>query len=276
MIDDGPYHAGARSMQERAGVVAQADRNARAVRSDVPDVAAAFLAEQPFVVVGSVDTAGRVWCSLLTGRPGFVRAVGDRVVALAAHPAPGDPLEAVVDGDPVGLLAIEPTSRRRMRVNGSARTATIGHLFVDVDEVISNCPKWITRRDVGALDRPAPPMHVTGAVLTPGQADLVRAADTFFLATTAPGAGVDASHRGGAPGFVTVVGDDRLVWPDLPGNAMFLSLGNVELDPHAGVLVVDWTTGATLQLTGRAHVVWRGADERVVVFDVDEVRQSDI
>jgi uncharacterized protein len=274
MIDHGPYHAGARSMQERAGVVAQADRNGRAIRRDVPDVAAAFLAEQPFVVVASVDGAGRVWCSVLTGRPGFVRAVDDRVVAVAARPAAGDPLAAVADGDPVGLLAIEPTSRRRMRVNGVARTAPDGHLRVDVEEVISNCPKWITRRDVGVLGREVATTHVTGATLDPGQAELVRRADTFFLATTAPGDGVDASHRGGAPGFVAVVGDDRLVWPDLPGNAMFLSLGNLELDPHAGVLVVDWSTGATLQLTGRAHVDWRGADERVVVFDVDEVRQS--
>jgi uncharacterized protein len=274
MSDDSPYHAGARSMQARAGVVAQADRNARAVRDDVPDVAAAFLAVQPFVVVGSVDGGGRVWCSLLTGSPGFLRAVGDRVVAIAARPRAGDPLEAVADGERVGLLAIEPMSRRRMRVNGVARTAPDGRLLVDVEEVISNCPKWITRRDVRALDRQAPPTRVTGTALTPDQADVVRAADTFFLATTAPGAGVDASHRGGAPGFVAVVGDDRLVWPDLPGNAMFLSLGNLELDPHAGVLVVDWSTGSTLQLTGHAHVDWRGADERVVVFDVDEVRQS--
>jgi hypothetical protein len=54
---------------------------------------------------------------------------------------------------------------------------------------------------------------------------------------------------------------------------MFLSLGNLELSPEAGILVVDWRTGGTLQLTGRAHVEWAAPGERTVRFEVDEVRE---
>ena len=59
----------------------------------------------------------------------------------------------------------------------------------------------------------------------------------------------------------------------LPGNAMFLSLGNLEARPEAGVLVVDWRTGATLQVTGRAHVGWDAPDDRTVALAVEEVRE---
>ena len=74
-------------------------------------------------------------------------------------------------------------------------------------------------------------------------------------------------------GFVTVAAD-RLAWTDAPGNAMFLSLGNLAVEPMAGILVIDWPTGATLQLTGRAAVEWRSADHRTVHFAVDEVRET--
>jgi uncharacterized protein len=267
---DWPYHAGARAVQARAGVVERAERIGRAVRRDVPDAAATFLEEQPFVVVGWVDPADRVWCSLVAGPRGFLHAVDDRQVAVDARPVAGDPLEALADGDPVGLLAIEPATRRRLRVNGTASTTPRGFV-VAVDELIANCPRFITPREVGAVAR-GRSSRDTGTSLTPDQVATIEAADTFFLATTAPGAGVDASHRGGDPGFVRVAGD-RLTWPDFPGNAMFLSLGNLELDHRAGVLVVDWSTGAALQLTGRAHVEWDGED-RTVVFAVEAVRET--
>ena len=37
---------------------------------------------------------------------------------------------------------------------------------------------------------------------------------------------------------------------------MFQTLGNLEVDPHAGLLFVDWERGDTLQLSGRATVIW--------------------
>lgn len=266
------YHEGERAVQRRAGVVAQADRNARVVVTEIPDLARDFLAEQPFVVVGSADDGERVWCSVLSGPPGFLRAPDEHTVEIDATPAPDDPLALVPDGAEVGLLAIQPPTRRRMRVNGPMWRTPTGTLAVRADEVISNCPRFITRREVGVL---APAVSSSRSTrLTPTQREWLTGTDTFFVATAAPGGGVDASHRGGEPGFVRVDGADRLVWPDYSGNAMFLTLGNLELNPAAGVLVVDWESGSTLQLTGRAVVEWRGADDRSIVFDVEEVREA--
>ncbi|HZM30707.1 MAG TPA: pyridoxamine 5'-phosphate oxidase family protein [Acidimicrobiales bacterium] len=274
------YHAGSRAVQARAGVLDQADRNARGVGRHVPEVVAEFLADQPLVVVGGTDAAERVWCSLLAGSPGFARAPDAGTVEIDARFPDGDPLAGLgrAGGEPVGLLAIEPATRRRVRINGVARRTADGRLQVATDEVFGNCPKYITRRDVGPAARgragaiEAGAGATIGTALTPAQQAAVAAADTFFLATVGPDGGVDASHRGGEPGFVAVAAD-RLAWGDARGNAMFLSLGNLEDRPEAGVLVVDWRTGASLQVTGRAHVAWAAPDDRTVVLAVDEVRE---
>jgi hypothetical protein len=72
--------------------------------------------------------------------------------------------------------------------------------------------------------------------------------------------------------------DHRLVWPDYSGNTMFQTLGNISVNPQAGLLFIDFVTRRTLQLTGRARIIWElehdaefPGVERLVEFDVDEV-----
>ena len=81
------------------------------------------------------------------------------------------------------------------------------------------------------------------AALSPDQRAWITAADTFFVATHAAGLGADVSHRGGHPGFVSVTDEGRLTWPDYPGNSMYMTLGNLELEPRAGLLFLDWDRG---------------------------------
>ena len=108
--------------------------------------------------------------------------------------------------------------------------------------------------------------------------DLISRADTFFLGTTDPGRGADASHRGGAPGFVRV-DDAGLWWPDHRGNNMFNSLGNLEVNPEAALLFLDLTSGRTLHLSGRGEVEWgragrTGDDDstgRIVRFSLERL-----
>ncbi|HVQ65259.1 MAG TPA: pyridoxamine 5'-phosphate oxidase family protein, partial [Terriglobia bacterium] len=65
--------------------------------------------------------------------------------------------------------------------------------------------------------------------------------------------------------------------PDYFGNTMFQTLGNITVNPQAGLLFIDFKSGRTLQLTGRARILWdrehiaefAGA-ERLVEFDIDE------
>jgi len=62
---------------------------------------------------------------------------------------------------------------------------------------------------------------------------------------------MDASHRGGEPGFVQVLDDNHLLWPDYAGNNHFNTLGNLLVDSRVGLLFVDFAGGHLLQLSGR-------------------------
>ncbi|MFJ8139163.1 pyridoxamine 5'-phosphate oxidase family protein [Streptomyces sp. NPDC096013] len=271
------YHAGSRAVQDRVGVREFADRVGQIIGQGIKPVAAAFLELQPLLILGAADPAtGRVWASPLAGTPGFVRATGPHQISVTGDPRPADPLaRALADADdlPVGTIALDPRTRRRMRVDGRLRR-TAGGLAIEAERVFANCPKYIQRRESyeTVADRdPARPRH--GTELTTSQAEFIAAADTFFLATVHEH-GADASHRGGNPGFVRPTSPRELVWPDYTGNAMFLSLGNLLADPRAGLLFLDWNTGTTLQLTGEARPEFDEHGERRVRFTLTEAVET--
>ena len=102
-------------------------------------------------------------------------------------------------------------------------------------------------------------------VLSEEQQTWIAGSDTFFIASHHAEGGTDVSHRGGMPGFVSVVSESKLMFPDYSGNAMFQTLGNISVNPSAGLLFVDWDKWRTLQLTGRASIVWE--TERIAAMD---------
>jgi uncharacterized protein len=272
------YHAGQRAVQRRAGDTTIAERLEHGIRPALPDAAQEFLEGLPLLFVASADPVGRVWASVLSGPPGFVDTPDDRTLAVAAHPPAGSPLaQALAAGPaPVGLLGIEPETRRRMRVNGTGTLDADG-VHVRTQQVYSNCPKYIQRRHVTAAAA-SRPRAVERERMTRADRRFVAAADTFVIATAGPDGGADASHRGGSPGFVTVHDDAHLSFPDYAGNTMYMTLGNLEANPCAGLLFLDWDTGDALQLSGRAVIDWSperaaalpGA-QRVVDFAVERV-----
>jgi hypothetical protein len=276
-----PYHRGELAVQAQAGTRPMATRLARSLQTEFPAQARAFMAAQPLLVVSTADAHERLWASVLTGAPGFLQLPDAHTLLIAARPVPGDVLATNLATDAaVGTTAIDFETRRRIRLNGRAHLTTEG-LVVKLDEVFFNCPKYIQAREWQALPAPAgpPPAGVTVPALTPELQAWITQADTFFLATANAEAGLDASHRGGLPGFVRVVDAHTLQWPDYAGNGMFQSLGNLALDPRAGLLFPDFATGNVLQLTGRARTDWDPSQarhfsgaERVLTFEVAETR----
>lgn len=234
------YHAGELAVQHRAGVIGPAFDT----EPWMPPAAREFLHAQPWIALGAEDGDGRVWASLLYGSPGFITTPEPDVVHIAAAPLAGDPLAGALDG-PVGGLALEPSTRRRMRLNGDAAT-TAGGTTIWLAQVYSNCPKYIATREVGAV---APRAEAKP------DAELIAAADTAFVATRGPD-GFDVSHRGGRPGFLRLVDEHTIEWPDYQGNRMFNTLGNITADGGCGLTVVDPEDGTTLYLSGRAEVLW--------------------
>src|SRR5262245_8801280 len=152
-------------------------------------------------------------------------------------------LHQIAPGDHVGLLFIELATRRRLRVNGIVGKRLGDALWIRVAEAYPNCPKYIQRRElVSAADEkpaPHPAPSAEGTVVDESLARLIRDADTFFVASAHPNGSVDCSHRGGKPGFITVEGNTLHI-PDYPGNSMFGTLGNLVLNPRAGLTFIDF------------------------------------
>ena len=267
------YHAGELEVQRRMGQAEIAARVGRMIRTEIPAAAAAFLTEQPMVVLAATDDAGRVWASLVSGPAGFVHADSDQSIAVDALPVPGDPLHEVLrrPDQQVGMIAIEPQTRRRMRVNGTAQPTGDG-LRIHPDQVYSNCPKYISRRHIdGVAEVTHRPAVRHADVLNERLQRIVARTDTFFVGSADPDGNADASHRGGNPGFLQVLSPNRLRWPDYRGNSMFMTLGNINANPRCGLLIPDWQTGTTLQLTGTAEIIWDEGPQCAVEFTVDEV-----
>ncbi|MFD3751785.1 pyridoxamine 5'-phosphate oxidase family protein [Streptomyces cyaneofuscatus] len=279
------YHGGELAVQHRAGLRDPAAGSLRAIRDAVPDAAAVFLARQPMIVIGAADASGRLWSTLLTGEPGLLGVPDPKTLTIGALPAPDDPLGPALrePGTRVGMIAIEPATRHRIRLNGTS-VPEAGGVRVALDQVIGNCPKYLQKREYALLppDRGGRRAVVRrGEALTTVQQLTLATSDSFFIATASPDGDADASHRGGNPGFLQVVSPTRLRWPDYAGNAMFLTLGNLELRPQAGLLVPDWETGDLLQLSGTAHTVWDGAEaaavpgaQRIVEFRIEAVQET--
>jgi predicted pyridoxine 5'-phosphate oxidase superfamily flavin-nucleotide-binding protein len=276
------FHEGELAVQERVGVVRQASRVGTSIHPAIPPLAQAFMEQQPYVFAGSIDKSGRVWASLLVGEVGFLQVLNERTIGIEAPATDKFLFENLRSNDKIGLLAIEFETRRRMRANGRARLEGES-IVVQTDEVFSNCPKYIQARFwerderlPGVIGAPQ-----SGSELTEKQIEFIERADTFIIASAHETRGADVSHRGGNPGFLRVSDNKKLVFPDYSGNMMFQTLGNIQTNPHCGLLFYDFSDGRILQLTGRAAIVWdeertkqfAGA-ERLVEFDLEEARES--
>lgn len=273
------YHPGELAVQHRMGQSDNAIRVGQIISADIPEVAAAFLAAQPLVFISARDDDGRMWASQIVGPPGFAHAADVRTIVIDATPDYGDPLAGVLQSErKIGMLALQPQRRRRMRVNGTSVPSGDG-LIVTTDQVYSNCPKYIARRDISEIGPSLPGETRRGSALDDAQQQAVSVTDTFIIGTADGDGNADASHRGGNPGFLRLLSPKLLRWPDYLGNSMFMTLGNLHVDPRCGLLIPDWRTGSTLQLTGTARLNW---DESTfapgaqcsVDFTIDEVVET--
>jgi len=252
------WHQGEVALQQQAGVAERmAEVGQRVIRDHMPDQHRDFYAQLPFIVAGSVDAHGDAWVTLLEGQPGFMFSPNATTLNIEARPHQGDPTAAGMhDGAPVGLLGIELHTRRRNRMNGVLH-AIGGGFRIEVEQSFGNCPRYIQLRDFHFAHDPAEPYHgevETLIALDDAARATLAAADTFYVATYAERQ-VDASHRGGKPGFVRVSEDGLLTIPDFNGNLFFNTLGNIHQNGKAGLLFVDYASGDTLQMSGDAEVI---------------------
>jgi hypothetical protein len=269
---DQPFHIGERALQLKAGVRDRLEQIGQlALRDHMPDQHRELFGKLPFLILGALDDNNRPWATMLVGEPGFVATPDAQTMRINALPGLGDPLAGTLAaGSPVGLLGIQLETRRRNRMNGMIEAVDAAGFTVHVGQSFGNCPQYIQAREPRRVADSEPVPQRETALLSPAATAMIEAADTFFIATAAPDArlgkpaeGVDVSHRGGKPGFVRVTveaGRTVLTAPDFNGNSFFNTFGNLVLNPKAGLLFVDFSTGGVLAVTGEAEVIWDGPE----------------
>jgi predicted pyridoxine 5'-phosphate oxidase superfamily flavin-nucleotide-binding protein len=230
-----------------------------AIRPFMPEQHRQFFPLLPYLFTATLDEAGAPLASMLWGPAGFVRSPDPVTLRLSALPPAGDPAAAgFAASNPIGLLGLDLTTRRRNRANGRIVARDGAGLTVTVEQSFGNCAQYIQTRTPAPHARP-PQATEKLSVLDDAARRVIEGADTFFVASRSRsglgGGGLDMSHRGGLPGFVAVQGD-TLVVPDFRGNRFFNTLGNLLGDPRAGLLFVDFASGDLLQLQGTVTIDW--------------------
>jgi ferredoxin-NADP reductase/predicted pyridoxine 5'-phosphate oxidase superfamily flavin-nucleotide-binding protein len=281
-MDHSPWHAGEQQLQARVGVAERMEVFGRKViRDRMPDQHREFYRQLPFMLYGAVDGDGRPWASVLEGAPGFAQSPEPTQLQFSGLPDADDPAQ-LQDGAAIGLLGIELHTRRRNRLNGHVGGLSTAGFQVSVDQSFGNCPQYIQLRQFQRVPLTDPQTRKSQHLdsLDDVARALIEAADTFFVASYVDIDGrraVDVSHRGGQAGFVRIEGN-RLTIPDFAGNLHFNTLGNLLLNPRAGLLFIDFSTGDLLQLSGRTDVILEGPEieafqgaERLWTFDVEKL-----
>ncbi|CAI8917807.1 Flavohemoprotein [Pseudomonas sp. IT-196MI5] len=281
-MDRSPWHAGEKQLQAHVGVAERMEVFGRKViRSEMPDQHRTFYQQLPFMLYGAVDADGHPWASILEGEPGFAHSPEPGLLQFRSLPAVDDPAQ-MSDGSAIGLLGIELHTRRRNRINGHVRAMSTGGFAVTVDQSFGNCPQYIQLRQFRSVPLTDPSMRAAQHFneLDDAAKAMIAEADTFFVASYVDVDGersVDVSHRGGQSGFVRVEGN-RLTIPDFAGNLHFNTLGNLLLNPRAGLLFIDFNSGDLLQLSGRTEIILEGPQveafqgaERLWTIDVEQV-----
>jgi predicted pyridoxine 5'-phosphate oxidase superfamily flavin-nucleotide-binding protein len=272
------FHAGEIAMQAFTGESRVAEVNAPMISSRIAKGAVPFLTAQQFAVL-SVESGNALWCTHIIGEPGFIdvpdptrlsislrmtpdldrAALGPRYLPTAADPMV---LAAADRNAAVGSIFIDLQTRMRYRINGRLSRLENDRIELQVQQAYGNCPKYITRRVLQwGEDRYNWITYEGGKLLSGKQQDVLRSADLLFIATGHPEYGLDASHRGGYPGFVTVVDERTLDVADYPGNSLFNSLGNLMVDRRIGLFIPDLARKRALRITGTATIHFRDSGQ---------------
>lgn len=287
------YHIGEIEVQRRAGVQQKAySIQGLFATRPVSEQLQSFFGTQRFLYTATRGEHGRLWASVLFGKPCFIQIPNAYEAVIAPlMQFDGDPAQYTT-GSSVATVGVMFENRRRNLINGIVASNNGGELCLNVYQAFGNCPKYIQVRDLGTGslgfgDYPSKPTKVNRgqSELHAEQQTFIARADTFFVATVHMASAAEVgmpdglpinhiNHKGGYPGFVQVAASGQLSWGDYAGNNVFSTLGNLILDPHAALLFIDFTTGDTLHLSGRAEVRWDQVDlpgaQRTIIFQTEE------
>ncbi|CAK8994649.1 unnamed protein product [Durusdinium trenchii] len=295
-----PWHDGERILQRKQGTVHTSDEMGPHIYHKViPSSYRDMVGPQPQFMASFFDPETKaLWASVIFAAPGFAdceTSEGTHIkVKAALDPRDGAAVDGLVrPGIWVGAVSIDFMTRRRNRFNGVIeKVDKNGHFLIKITQAFGNCPKYITRRQIQRMGQnlefsASAEAEVSSSIGAKASSVICRADMMYF--GTGSEHGADMNIRGGSPGFVRVLNEKLICWPDYMGNGFYMSLGNVQLQKLGSLVFVDWDDhGHGVQVLGSVRTVERSeidaaselaevvAQEpqalRLVVLEVETVR----
>ncbi len=140
----------------------------------------------------------------------------------------------------------------------------MGHQFMDialtpsvraVQRAMGSDRLWTDYKGKRSFDR-----------FTPDEAAFIAERDSFYMASVSETGWPYVQHRGGPPGFVRLLDDRTLAFPDYRGNLQYISTGNIAADPRVCLVMMDYAHRARLKIYARAEIVALDADPQLTAL----------
>ena len=90
--------------------------------------------------------------------------------------------------------------------------------------------------------------------ISDSDARFIGAVDMFFIASQGANGNLDCSYKGGEPGFVKVVDEHTIAFPNYDGNGQYMTAGNIAETGKVGILFIDWVSQWRMRLNGSASI----------------------
>jgi predicted pyridoxine 5'-phosphate oxidase superfamily flavin-nucleotide-binding protein len=242
------FHAGQIEVQTEANSRPAADMLAERLSVRGPRTIS-FYETADLLILATAARDGRLRFTAISGREQPLLSVQDNgLLALAGG------ISNLADGAQVGAIAINLQERRRARANGRV-VVRDSRVLLDAAEELVNCRKYIAP-SVGL----EPKLHHGPETREAVDLDDARLhyvlgrVETAFLASISPAGQPDVSHKGGPHGFLSFdAATHVLSWPELIGNGMLKSAGNVRATGVISVIALDLESGDAYELSGRGE-----------------------
>ncbi len=253
------FHEGQLAVQRITGEEEIANMRIPMIKDSLHPRSIPFLENQVLAFLGSEDKNENIWLSLVAGERGFISVptLNEIKFDISKIRSNMDDIffRNIITKPTVGMLFHEAARRARYRAWGKAKQEG-NELNFEIRMGYPSCPKHIQRE---IIELPEDNLALSskienGTTLSQLEKDWISKTHTFFVATQTKAGDIEASHRGGDPGFIEILETGSLRIPDYIGNSMYSTLGNIYENPKAALLFVDYVKGEILQLSGKAEL----------------------
>ena len=128
------------------------------------------------------------------------------------------------------------------------------YLEIAATESVKHVQQRLGSRTAYARREGGPAIHQQ---LGPAEISFIEAQDTFFLASVSETGWPYVQHRGGPKGFLKVLDQTTIGFPEFSGNRQYLSFGNILQDPRVSLFLIDFRRQERLKIFGRATLAER-------------------